>query len=156
MTFHSALAGIMFLGLAVPEVSAAETIVPPDPWEIIHVARVFGPAEVTQDGMRDPLIRGEMNGRRYEIGFYGCWLGRECKSVLFQIRLQREEWTPNPKAVAAWNAEKLFGRAWLGEDAVVVLDHPVAMSGGLSRKTLDATFDAWQVAVEEFTDFVDF
>lgn len=131
-------------------------MVPADPWQIIHAARQHGAAEVLPDSMREMKIAGEIDGMPYEIGFYGCYLGRDCTSVLFQARLSRETWEPAPKDVAAWNAEKLFGRAWLGEEATAVLDHPVAMQGGLPRETLDATFAAWRKALEEYADFLDF
>lgn len=144
-----------FILLIMADMARAEMILP-DPWQLIHIAREHGDAEVEPDSMREMKITGVIEGRAYEIGFYGCYLGRDCASALFQARFAREKWEPAPDDVAAWNAEKLFGRAWLGEDATAVLDHPVAMQGGLPRETVEATFAAWKTALEEYADFLDF
>ena len=136
---------------------AAETaVVPPDPWEIIHTARELGPAEVGKDNMRDPVIEGELDGTPYRISFYGCWLGRQCKTILFQADLGRDGWEALPADLEAWNARALFGRAWLREDGRAALDHPVAMAEGLPKASLHATFDAWRTALEDYKNFLDF
>ena len=131
-------------------------IVPADPWEIIHLAREVGPAEVGKDGMKDPLISGKIGDLNYEISFYGCYLGRACSSILFQARLEREDWKPELSDIHTWNSAKLIGRAWIDGDSRAVLDHPVAMSAGLPAKSLEGTFAAWQLALEEFADYLDF
>jgi len=131
--------------------TAAETV-PPDPWQVIHIARENGAAEVGRDAMKDPEITVARDGQTYRIGFYGCHLGRNCQSLLFQVRFQIP--TEKRKALARWNERKLFGRAWLDAEGRAVLDHPVAMAGGLPDTTLRATFDAWQRAVGEFRDFL--
>lgn len=144
--------------LFMSQTSGADSVrlVPPDPWEVIHTARDHGPAEVGRDAMRDPLISGEVAGQPYELVFYDCWLGRECTTVLFQARLKREEWTPEAEDIDAWNREKLFGRAWIEDDSTAVLDHAVAMHGGLPKEVLDAAFAAWGVALQEYVEAVDF
>ena len=149
----------MLLTLVLPaSAPAAEApkIVPADPWEMIHIAREFGTAEVGRDGMREPKITGKIGDLSYEIGFYGCYLGRDCTSVLFQARLAREDWEPEGDDIRDWNSEKLFGRAWIDDDSQAVLDHPVAMSGGLPAESLEGTFRAWQISLDEFADYVDF
>lgn len=137
-------------------VSADELLVPPDPWQIVHIAREFGTADVRRDGMRDPLIEAEVEGVPYRISFYGCWLGRECKTILFSADLGRAEWTPEDGELASWNAKALFGRAWLREDGRAALDHPLAMADGLPQDSLRATFDAWRIALSGYRDFLDF
>ena len=143
----------LFTGYAV---EAEETLVPPDPWEIIHAAREFGPAEVGRDDLRDPMITGELDGTPYSIAFYGCWLGRQCKTILFQADLGREDWSPEVQMIDDWNARALFGRAWMRDDGHAVLDHPVAMADGLPKAALAATFEAWRAALDEYKDFIDF
>ena len=132
---------------------------PPDPWEVIHVAREFGPAEVARDGMEDPQIRGTIDGMHYRVTFYGCRLGRDCDTILFDARFSRKEWQDEPPAaqrLARWNAEKLFGRAWLDDENRAVLDHPVALAEGVPKATLRATFGRWKAALAEYADWVDF
>lgn len=136
-----------------PVVPAKADLVPPDPWEVIHIARAEGDARVGRDGMRDPEITGKTDGQPYRIAFYGCHLGRGCKSLLFEARFS----IPGKKArlLADWNTQKLFGRAWLDDDGLAVLDHPVAMTGGMPKETLAATFAAWRLALTEFQEFLD-
>lgn len=132
---------------------------PPDPWEVIHVAREFGPAEVARDGMEDPQIRGTIDGMHYRVTFYGCRLGRDCDTILFDARFSRngwqEEWAAAQR-LARWNAEKLFGRAWLDGENRAVLDHPVALADGVPKATLRATFGRWKTALAEYAAWVDF
>ena len=132
---------------------------PPDPWEVIHIAREFGPAEAARDGMEDPQIRGTVDGMHYRVTFYGCRLGRDCDTILFDARFSRKEWQdepPDAQRLARWNAEKLFGRAWLDDENRVVLDHPVALAGGVPKATLRATFERWKAALAEYAAWVDF
>ena len=155
MTLFAASLLTLLVPLSAPMADSGR-IVPADPWEIIHIAREFGTAEVGRDGMREPKITGKIGEIAYEIGFYGCYLGRDCTSVLFQARLAREDWEPDSEEIADWNREKLFGRAWVDGDSQAVLDHPVAMAGGLPAKSLESTFLAWQLSLDEFVDYVDF
>ena len=133
--------------------------VPTDPWEIIHIAREAGDAEVSRDRYRDPVIRANSDGVDYEITFYGCWLGRNCATILFRASLLNPEWGgdhPEIEIVDDWNSSKLFGRAILTESGHAILEHPVAMGRGLSRQTMRATFSAWTKALDEFAEHVDF
>lgn len=142
-------------GLASVSVNA-DTLILPDPWEIIHVARTLGSAEVGRDAMKDPRIVGEVSQLTYSVDFYGCWLGRACQTIMFRARLMKDNWKPGSKAIASWNAEKLFGRAWRDGEGVAVLDHAVSMRAGLPEDTLLASFEAWRRALLEFADHVDF
>ena len=143
--------------IAVAEAFAGD-IVPPDPWEVIHIAREIGEADVGRDAMNDPRIEITVAGRRDTVTFYGCRLGRNCRSVLFQTRFSQAEWADDPPPGAAfegWNAQKLFGRAWWSDADEAILDHPVAMQAGLPRETLIATFEAWLTAADEFREYLD-
>ncbi|HET7408837.1 MAG TPA: YbjN domain-containing protein [Paracoccaceae bacterium] len=137
--------------LAAP--ARATDLVPADPWQIIHVAREFGPAEVARDGMNDPQIRGTIDGLHYRLDFYGCHLGRDCDTILFRARFSRKEWQaepPDPQVFADWNRAKLFGRAWLDDEDRAVLDHPVALGPGIPEPALRAAFERWRAALAEY------
>lgn len=151
--------------MAVPTSGGASDLVPADAWEVIHVAREFGEAEVRRDGMKDPQIEGALSPEDlsvpYSIGFYGCSLGRNCKSVLFSARLavvgeDDRERRDLIDLAAAWNEGKLFGRAWLDNKGHMVLDHPLAMGDGLEKQALRATFIAWKRALRDYAEELDF
>ncbi len=153
------LIAISLILLAAEALADAKPEVPTDPWEIIHIARESGEASVGRDKLRDPVIRAESDGVRYQIGFYGCSLGRDCQSILFKTALKHAQWDeehPEIDIIDEWNASKLFGRAILTESGYAILEHPVAMGQGLSRQAMRATFSAWTNALEEFADHVDF
>lgn len=148
-------------GMLLPVLVGAQSVpeVPPDPWEVIHIARESGSAEVTRDKLRDPVINAQAEGVDYDISFYGCDLGRGCTSILFRAKLYNREWEddhPEVGMIDDWNAEKLFGRAVLSDSGHAILEHPVAMGAGLSRNAMRASFSAWLTALEEFADHVDF
>ncbi len=137
----------------------AADLVYADPWEIIHIAREFGPAEVGSDSLKDPQIDGTLDGLPYRVDFYGCWLGRGCDRILFEVRLSRKEWDdkpPKPKLFARWNRDKVFGRAWLDDENRAVLDYPVTLVGGVPKENLRDAFARWRLALEEYADLLDF
>ncbi|MEM1163567.1 MAG: YbjN domain-containing protein [Pseudomonadota bacterium] len=157
------------LSLAIASGSSAiadeASIVPADPWEIIHVARALGPAEVKRDAFNDPQIvgnvperEGEAPGLNYTIEFYGCDLGRDCETILFVARIAKPAWAkdaPQADLFTDWNGEKLIGRARLDELNQAVLEHPVPMRAGLPKETLLQTFELWQIALREFAEHVE-
>lgn len=144
-------------GLALPVWSQETKLIPPDPWQIIHIAREHGSAEVQRDAMNDPqIVVKPREGPDYRVSFYGCWLGRDCEMILFQTSFTKEDWKLDRDQLSEWNAEKLVGRASLGDGEEAVLDHPVAMQAGLPDETLRKTFEVWQAAVLEFSEHIDF
>jgi len=155
--------GAAGLGLALlvlsPDGGAGAELVYADPWEIIHIAREFGPAEVGRDAMKDPQIEATVDGLQYRIGFYGCYLGRDCDRILFEARFARKEWEVDPpraKVFAEWNGERLFGRAWFDDEDRAVLDHAVTLKGGVPKENLRDAFERWRLALEEYADHLDF
>lgn len=146
-------------GWGLPGCAAEPKLVFADPWEIIHIAREHGSADVTRDTFRDPRISGQFDDYPYSIDFYDCYLGRECSVILFKAGLVKAEWDDEPPERADiddWNREKLFGRAYLDEENRAVLEHPVVLDAGMPRENLDAAFRRWREALDDFADFLDF
>lgn len=153
-------AGICGVALALAAMPAvADDLVPADPWEVIHVAREFGPAEVGRDSLKDPQIVAATEGLNYRIDFYGCRLGRDCDTILFEARFARKAWkeeTPPWRLFNRWNSEKMLGRAWRDGENRAVLDWPVTLEGGVPKANLRAAFSRWQTALKEFAAYLDF
>ena len=137
----------------------ADELVQADPWRIIHIAKEFGAAHVGRDSQRTPMIEGEISNLSYRIVFHDCYLGRDCRVLLFQSALYKEDWLRDPPGagdIARWNREKLFGRAYRDDENRMFLEHPVTLEGGVPVANLKDAFVRWQTALEEFSDFVDF
>lgn len=150
-----AAAALVFVTALAGGAAPAAEPVPADPWEIIHVAREFGPAQVGRDGLRDPQIEATTGGLHYRVVFYGCYLGRDCDTILFDARFTRKDWArnpPRPDIFAAWNREKLIGRAWLDREGRAVLDWPMVLGDGVPEETLRAAFSRWRTALGEFAE----
>lgn len=150
----------LFFAVICGEALADAPIVPPDPWEMIHVVRAAAPAEVGRDVYRDPLITATAPGSdlRYQLVFHGCRFGRECTSVLLVMRLRTPEGYRRPTLsnLAEWNATRLIGRAVRDDRGRAVLEHPVVLGSGLPADTLSQTLSAWHRAMAEFTQHVVF
>ncbi|HLS18551.1 MAG TPA: YbjN domain-containing protein [Paracoccaceae bacterium] len=148
-------AAIVLLLLSSVGAAASEPI-RADPWQIIHIAREFGPAEVHRDGMNDPQIRGELDGQSYRIDFYGCRLGRDCESVLLSARLSFKGAADASarEFPQEWNRRKLVGRAWFDpggrDEAQMVLDHPILLGEGVAEPVFRASMEQWRAALGEF------
>ena len=129
-----------------------------DPWQVIHIARSFGDADVVKDALGDPMIMGRAGPTRYSIAFYGCKLGRECSSFLFSTQLPSR---PTAKlstvsyALSRWNREKVFGRAYVDDDGSVVLDHALALPVAAPTLIVHAALATWLDAVVELAEVID-
>lgn len=154
------LAGLLaILTLLFHHSARADKLMPADPWELIHIAREHGPAEVGRDTLRDPLITAEAAGVPYQIAFYGCHLGRDCETILFRSALLHPRWRrghPKPGLITEWNEAKLFGRAVRGDSGQAILEHPLAIGPGMPWDAMRASFQAWRNALAEFAEHVDF
>ena len=87
-----------------------------------------------------------------------CKLARDCRTILFSADLARDDWAdkaPDPAVFAAWNGQKLIGRAYWDDDRGAVLEHPVMMANGLPKQALIETFDAWVLAVRDYADYLE-
>ncbi len=157
------MAGLVSLA---PLISHANDLVPPDPWQLIHSVRDLGPAEVGKDDFKDPQINADLagadgapRGLPYAVSFYGCDQGRGCMTILLSLRLLDEDWQQEPppdEKFADWNREKLVGRAWRDTTGHAVLDHVVVIGAGIPKKMLAETLSAWQTAIVEFVEHLDF
>lgn len=134
---------------------------PADPWQLIHVARMLGSADVTRDALGDQMILAQMTldtgDLPFEITFYDCHLGRDCSAALLTVRFPAHsgESKPLQRQTAMWNREKLIGRAWLEAENRLVLDHSIVFGDGLPKQSVEATMIAWRRAIREAVNYFD-
>ena len=150
----AALATVLAAILAAPASHAGETIDATDPARVLAVVRGLGEASMTRDSMGDPLIEGQLDGKEYRLYFYDCSENRDCKSLMFHAAWEAEDLTG--EAMADWNREKRFGKAYIDEDGRAALEMNVNLRGGVTLANLDDTLDWWRLVLAEFPDFNNF
>ena len=101
--------------LTAPAATAEETIDATDPARILALARSYGEAALTTDNLGDPLIEGRIGEKDYDLFFYDCNEGRDCKSLTFSATWEGADLTD--AMMAGWNREARFGKAYLDEDS---------------------------------------
>jgi hypothetical protein len=112
-------------------------------------------ATVEKDGVGDPMIMSSAGGTDFAIYFYGCTDGADCKWLLFKVGYDLDDGTTG-ESINAWNAETIFGRAYLDDEADPWLEMSVNMDGGVSRANFEDSFDWWEVILSGFEDHIDF
>ncbi|MEM1384410.1 MAG: YbjN domain-containing protein [Pseudomonadota bacterium] len=124
-----------------------------DPQPISEIAWRYGEAPWGRDSLGDPVINASFGELPYRVEFYGCSGGKECREIRFFSAFPPvgEERSAMPaKAIAEWNEDRRIGKASLGEEGQAVLEHNVVLQGGVTEQNLDAVFDAWGAALNEF------
>ncbi len=133
---------------------AEETIDATDPARILALSHNYGEAALTTDNLGDPLIEGRIGEKDYDLFFYNCIEGRDCKSLTFSATWEGADLTD--QMMADWNREKRFGKAYLDGDGNATVDMSVNLHGGVTRANLDDTIDWWRLVLVEFDDYFDF
>jgi hypothetical protein len=157
-TGPSARAAILAMALAGPAAGAAhagEVIDATNPAAVLSIVSNFGDAELTNDGMGDPLIEGHIEGKEYALYFYDCKANRDCKSLMFLATREAEGLSDETLAqtVAEWNREQRFGKAYIDEDDRAAVEMNVNLHGGVTRDNLTDTIDWWRLVLAEFSDY---
>ncbi len=117
-----------------------------DPQRILEVAKGFGSASLTEDTEGYPFITGRMDGLRYRILFYACEGTANCDVIQF-----RASWANPGLSVAevnAWNASKLFGKAYLADDGDLFVEYVTSLAYGVTARNLDDAFEWFSIVLE--------
>jgi len=122
-----------------------------DPQAVLSIVRTLGDAELTKDGMGDPLIEGRIEGKKYFLYFYDCKKNRDCKSLMFFASWEAGDRTD--ARMAKWNREQRFGKAYIGKDDRAAIEMNVNLHGGVTQINLTDTLDWWRLVLAEFSDY---
>lgn len=127
-----------------------------DPAKLVSAIQELGyPATLDRDGSDDPMIRSSTDGTDFTIYFYGCDAGAACKWLLFRVGYDLSEGT-TLAAMNEWNANMLFGRAYLDDEDDPWLEMTVTLDGGVTRQNFADIVDWWDVALEQFEIHIGF
>jgi len=146
--------GLVALALLLAPVAKAQQLVTAgQPEEIENIARGYGSANLTEDNRGDPMVTGRIDGTRYQVLFYGCTNGAECRSIQFSAGWITDGAVSRAQ-IGEWNRTRRFGKAFLDNEGDPVLQWDVNLFGGVSRRNLDDTFDWWRIVLAQFEDSV--
>ena len=143
-------------GLCVPAGhTAAETLDAGDPGVVAAVMQGNGyRAELAYEADGQAYIGSATQGLNFEVDFYFCTGGRDCKLMAFLASFTLDEDVPVAMA-DTWNQEHIFGRAFLGQEPDrIYIDHVVLTEGGLTRDNLAYVLSSWNNVIVEFADAI--
>lgn len=123
-----------------------------DPEAIREALALVGTAELFTDRSGAPRISGRIEGELYRVTFHGCASGDDCRYVEFGVGFAEAEATWED--INAWNAEALFGTAFLDEEGQPRLKMTANLEGGVSVANLDSTIERWRIGLVEFRGYV--
>lgn len=118
---------------------------------IREMARGYGAANIVIEDNGDPTIVGRLDGVRYVILFYGCSNGANCRDIQFRARWE----TDGPirlELLNAWNRDWRFGKTYVDNEGLLVLEFDVNLYGGVSQINLDDTLDWWRLTLATLTE----
>ncbi len=152
-----AIALALGLLVAAPMQGAAQTlIVASDPAGIAQVITNHGyraALEKTQSG--NPIIRSAADGVNFDLFFYGCTDGADCRSIRFVAGFRMNP-APTVEQMNDWNKSKTIGMAYVADNGSARLGHFVALGGGVTDANFRAAFDLWRVALRQYADHIGF
>ena len=106
------------------------------------------------DGAGDPMIHGRIGDYGYRVYFYGCIDGGRCKNLTFSASWASDHY--NDASMGDWNRSHRFGTAFIGTDGNPTLTMNVNLYGGVTRRSLEDSFDWWRVLMTEFSRYFGF
>lgn len=111
-------------------------------------------AKLTEDGQGDPKIESGASGVNFSIYFYGCDDDNGgCQDVLFSTSFNfRNGFKEKP--INDWNEGKVIGAAFLDDENDPGIQHFVAGINDMSLESFDRTMERWEVALDDFQDFI--
>ena len=112
-------------------------------------------AVVSTDGVGDPMITSSANGYEFDVYFYGCTDGENCRDIQFSINLDVEDGM-SLTSVQDFNLEKRWAKVYLDEESDPFLEMDYNMYGGVSVTNFNDTLDWWVIIMSEFLEYVDF
>jgi hypothetical protein len=130
---------------------AGKVVTPTDLLSIVEVFQELGEVNLGRDSAGDPKLSGVVDGVKYQGIMYKCTDGRDCKVVLLRASWSITEDKPSLSFVNKWNAEKLFGRAFIDKDGDPGVDLAVNLEDGVTLENLKSTARLWRIVLKQYS-----
>ncbi len=136
--------------------SLAENIVASDPGVLLSFFLDQGiSAELTKDDYGDPKIDVRYYGTKFEIYYYGCNNGENCRAIQFFSGYQTNG-SISLEQINSWNTTKRYAKAYLSKELSARIEYDVLLGNvGMSKEDFDSVFSLWTRSMENFEKFID-
>ena len=107
------------------------------------------------DGVGDPMITSSANGYDFDIFFYGCTDGENCRDVQFSVTFDLDDGMSLTRA-QDFNLEKRWVKVYLDDESDPRLEMDANLYGGVSATNFKDTLDWWVIMMNDFIEYIDF
>jgi len=107
------------------------------------------------DGVGDPKITSSANGYDFDVFFYGCTEGENCRDIQFSMSFDVEDGMSLTR-VQDFNLEKRWVKVYLNEESDPLLEMDFNLYGGVSATNFKDTLDWWVILMNDFIEYIDF
>jgi hypothetical protein len=153
---RAALVFFLFGALLCRPAAAQESFSAADPEGLAAAFIEMGyQAEVRKDGTGDPIIYSRANGGTFQIEFYGCTENQQCKTLRFFVGYDLSDGTTLDR-INEWNSAQRFASAFVDAENDPFLQMDVNTEGGISRRALQTSMEAWQALKRQFEGHINF
>jgi hypothetical protein len=127
-----------------------------DPKTVLEALRDYGlRASLGRTDNGNPMIESRTSRADFVLVFYGCTHRKNCSYAVLNANWEVGDHDAPDEVAAAWNREKVTGRAWTDEDGEVIGVDETVLLGNLTREAFDETMNWWSDTLEEFWKFLD-
>lgn len=112
-------------------------------------------AQVGTDGVGDPMISSSANGYDFDVFFYGCTDGANCRDLTFSVTFDVADGMSLTK-VQDFNREKRWIKIYLDDESDPIVEMDYNIYGGVSPENFTDTLDWWVLMMNEFIEYIDF
>ena len=112
-------------------------------------------AVVGVDGVGDPMITSSANGYEFDVFFYGCTDGENCRDIQFSVSFDMEDGMSLTRA-QDFNLEQRWAKVYLNEESDPRLEMDANLYGGVSATNFNDTLDWWVIVMNDFIEYIDF
>ncbi len=106
-------------------------------------------AKLGKDDVGDPMISSSASGANFDLFFYDCKDGKDCKSVQFDACFDMKDGV-KLDVINTWNYDMRYGKASVDDQMDPCLKMDVEMTGGLSKENFAMLLDTWTKILGRF------
>ncbi|GGD92140.1 hypothetical protein GCM10011515_09780 [Tsuneonella deserti] len=110
-------------------------------------------ADLTQDGVGDPMITSALDGTKFVVLFYNCTEHVDCRTIQFSTGYTGSSADVND--MNKWNSSQRFGRAYIDDEGDPALQMDIDLDdGGISQALFEDNLEFWASLVPRFEDAI--